>query len=89
MKKASSSRNQARRGATRTTANATHQAEIAAGLERLAELKPKSARAGSLISLLHSWLADDSGYDEQSWPKLKKALEDERRRTGARSLFDD
>jgi hypothetical protein len=89
MKKVRSSFRQARRGSTRARAAATREAEIAAGLQRLAGLKPKSARAASVIRLLSSWLADDSGYDEEIWPKLKKALEEERRRTGARSLFDD
>jgi hypothetical protein len=42
-----------------------------------------------VISLLRSWLADESGYDERTWPKLKKALDHERRRVGVRRLFDD
>jgi hypothetical protein len=42
-----------------------------------------------LINLLRSWLADESGYDEETWPKLKKALDQQRRRVGARGLFDD
>ena len=89
MKKGSLSSKQSRRGSTRSRSADKHTAEIAAGLERLAELKLESAPAAGLIGLLQSWLADDSGYDEQTWPKLKKALEQERRRTGARSLFDD
>jgi hypothetical protein len=42
-----------------------------------------------VIRLLDSWLADESGYDEETWPELKKALDEERRRVGARRLFDD
>jgi hypothetical protein len=38
--------------------------------------------------LLKSWLADDSGYDEKTWPRLKKALDRERQRVRARELFD-
>jgi hypothetical protein len=63
--------------------------DIATTLERLDKLRPESARAAGLIGLLRSWLADESGYDEETWPKLKKALDQERRRVGARSLFDD
>jgi hypothetical protein len=58
-------------------------------LERLDDLKPESAQAAGVIGLLRSWLADESGYDEETWPKLKKALDHERRRVGARRLFDD
>jgi len=57
-------------------------------VERLDELKPESAQAAGLIGLLRSWLTDESGYDEQTWPKLKKALDQERRQVGARRLFN-
>lgn len=40
-----------------------------------------------LRRLLYEWLADDSGYDEETWPKLKAALEQDR--LSARSLFDE
>ena len=36
-----------------------------------------------MISLLKTWLGDDSGYDEQVWPLLKKSLNCERARVGA------
>lgn len=29
------------------------------------------------IDLLDKWLADESGYDEETWPKIRKALEAE------------
>ena len=28
--------------------------------------------------LLQEWLADDSGYDEEVWPKVKQLIEDNR-----------
>jgi hypothetical protein len=37
--------------------------------------------------LLRTWLADDSGYDEETWPVLKRALEEDRA-PGQRRLFD-
>jgi len=40
-----------------------------------------------IIALLNSWLKDESGYDERTWPVLKKALE--KNRLGYRGLFDD
>jgi hypothetical protein len=41
----------------------------------------------NLIRLLDEWMADESGYDEQTWPELKAALE--RNRLSSRHLFDD
>ena len=38
------------------------------------------------IALLDTWLSDDSGYDEETWPELKAGLE--RDRLSARKLFD-
>jgi hypothetical protein len=61
---------------------------IKATLEDLDAIKPGTPRAASLVALLRSWLTDESGYDEQTWPKLKKALDKERDRVGARRLFD-
>ena len=60
---------------TTSRSGSKHEAEIAARRERLDELQPESAQAAGLITLLRSWLADDSGYDEETWPKLKKALD--------------
>jgi hypothetical protein len=61
---------------------------IAAALNDLAGLVPETPKAARLIALLRSWLTDESGYDEQTWPKLKKALDAERDRVGARRLVD-
>lgn len=40
-----------------------------------------------LLHQLDEWLADDSGYDEETWPKLKAALEQDR--LSSRSRFDE
>ena len=39
------------------------------------------------IKLLDEWLADESGYDEQVWPTVKKLLEENR--LSGRSRFGD
>lgn len=63
-------------------------AKIAATLAELDQIEPGSAKAAKAIALFKSWLADESGYDEEVWPRLKKALEQERDRLGARRLFN-
>ncbi len=40
-------------------------------------------------ALLSDWLADDSGYDEETWPELKKALEENRSAAAEGRLFRD
>jgi hypothetical protein len=62
--------------------------DLAAAKEMLKELNPQTAQAARVIALLQSWLDDESGYDEETWPALKKALDEERHRVGARRLFD-
>jgi hypothetical protein len=44
-------------------------------------------RAQEVIKLLDEWAAEDSTYDEETWPALKKALDENRRASG--KLFDD
>ena len=44
-------------------------------------------RTERLLHYLDEWLADESGYDEETWPKLKAALEQDR--LSSRSLFDE
>ena len=39
-------------------------------------------------ALIRAWLADESGYDEATFPELKRALEQSRQAVGARSPFD-
>lgn len=57
-------------------------------LAELDALKLSSPKMASVVALFRGWLTDDSGYDEETWPKLKKALNRERSRIGARRLFD-
>jgi hypothetical protein len=41
------------------------------------------------LRLLDEWMADDSGYDEESWPELKEAIDRNRREAGQyRKLFE-
>ena len=65
-----------------------HPNKIASAIARLDEIKPATTKAARAIALFKSWLADDSGYDEETWPQLKEALQGERKRIGARRLFD-
>lgn len=37
------------------------------------------------MALLDEWMADESGYDERTWPRVREALECER--IGQRQLF--
>jgi hypothetical protein len=52
-------------------------------------MQPGTPKAAKVLSLLKSWLKDDSGYDERTWPKLKQSLDDQRVRVGAARLFDE
>ncbi len=40
--------------------------------------KETSQPAESAIRLLEEWLADESEYDEETWPEIKKALDEHR-----------
>lgn len=62
---------------------------ITATIAKLDEIKTRNPRLAGLISLFKGWLQDESGYDEETWPQLKKALDQERDRVGARRLFRD
>ena len=44
-------------------------------------------RVEKVISLLDEYMSDESGYDEETWPELKDALE--RDRLSSRKLFDN
>ncbi len=74
---------------TRSRGRAASDIAVAAALKDINRLTPGSAKAAETIALLKSWLKDDSGYDEQTWPKLKKALDQQRAKVGARRLFDE
>jgi hypothetical protein len=80
MKKLSSSSKTTRHGPARSRAKAQQKAAIAATLESLDALKPETPKAAGVLALLRSWLSDESGYDERTWPKLSKALDEERDR---------
>ncbi|HKI34821.1 MAG TPA: hypothetical protein VKA46_23390 [Gemmataceae bacterium] len=89
MKKPTASSETPSQGPARARARAEQKAAIKAALESLDALQPATPRAAGLLALLRSWLSDESGYDERTWPKLKKALDEERDRVEARRLFDD
>jgi hypothetical protein len=47
----------------------------------------RARRVEEVIRLLDKWTADESGYDEETWPELKAALQ--RNRLSSRPLFND
>ena len=53
---------------------------------RITDIGNIPAHNVAALNLLHQWLADESGYDEQVWPLLKQTLE--ANRLSDRSLFD-
>jgi hypothetical protein len=59
-----------------------------AAIACLARVQPKSRKGTRIAALLKSWLEDESGYDEKAFPRLKKGLNEQRDRVGARRLFD-
>jgi len=53
-------------------------------------IKPwNQERADKLIQVLDEWMADESGYEEETWPKLRAALDRERENISARRLFNE
>jgi hypothetical protein len=44
-------------------------------------------RNAAVIHLIQDWLADESGYDEETWDDLKAAMKESRRTS--RNLFRD
>jgi hypothetical protein len=54
------------------------------------EASPRPPDGDGLDRLLDSWIADESGYDEGTWPDLKGALDRNRAESGdRRRLFFD
>jgi len=51
--------------------------------------KSGAVKTRVVLKLLDDWMKDESGYDEATWPALKQALDRERKKVGARSLFDE
>lgn len=47
----------------------------------------RRTKTRKLVKLLDIWLADETGYDERMWPRLKKSIEENR--LSARKRFDD
>lgn len=41
------------------------------------------------IDMLDEWMTDESGYDEETWPALKAALDQERDIVSAERLFNE
>jgi hypothetical protein len=78
---------QRRQKKPRTAARQT--AAIAATLNDMNQMQPGTPKAVKVLSLLKSWLKDDSGYDERTWPKLKQSLDEQLVRVGAARPFDE
>ncbi len=49
--------------------------------------KQKSCKNEEAVNLLHSWMSDESGYDESVWDDLKKNIEENR--LSERKRFND
>lgn len=47
----------------------------------------RSARNATVIALLEEWLADDTSYDEDTWPALQQRIEESR--TSRRRRFNE
>jgi hypothetical protein len=43
-----------------------------------AELMAQHQKNEAVRHLLREWLTDDSGYDEEVWPKVRQIIEDNR-----------
>jgi hypothetical protein len=51
------------------------------------ELAEQTAKNQAAIEHLAEWKADDSGYDEETWPIVKESVE--RNRLSSRPRFSD
>ena len=54
--------------------------------QEAAQLTPQES-AERMRRLFAEWMADETGYDEETWPQLKEALDEDR--LSARPLFAD
>jgi hypothetical protein len=77
-----------KRGKADSVGSANGKHAISQSIDELDKIKSGSTKTAKVIEVLKSWLKDESGYDEETWPQLKRALDGERRRIGARRLFD-
>jgi len=57
------------------------------GFQRQGCTPSRRERHAAVIALLDKWLADESGYDENTWPGLKEQIEESR--TSTRRRFGD
>jgi hypothetical protein len=57
--------------------------------EQLLATLERERRVAHLDKMLDEWLSDESGYDEEVWPKLQAALDQTREELGMRKLFDE
>jgi len=68
----------------------TRESTVASGAATLPSLVvdegERRRRYDALVLLLDEWMADESGYDEETWPELMEALD--RDRSSFRKLFD-
>jgi len=53
----------------------------------LFDVEEQRRRGSAARILLDRWEADDSGYEDEAWQEVRSALNEERRRSGARLLF--
>lgn len=44
-------------------------------------------KLAELVKIVNEWMTDESGYDEETWPELKAALQ--ANRGSQRKLFSD
>lgn len=47
----------------------------------------QQTKTEAAIRLVEKWMADESGYDEEAWPIVKKAIEENR--LSARKRFNE
>jgi hypothetical protein len=60
---------------------------MGSGEDRPDQSLDQRERAERFIRLLDEWMADESGHDEENWPKLKQVVEQDR--LSFRKLFDE
>jgi hypothetical protein len=53
----------------------------------LADRPDEVIRRRALTDLLEAWMNDTSGYDEEVWPELKRALDENRTAAGDQESF--
>ncbi len=71
------------------TSLAVHEtdSDVSSGAERAKGSETNRQRNSAALRLVRDWLSDESGYDEETWPQLKRAMEDNRH-SSSRKLFN-